>query len=137
MLERKGRVVARKIASTAVEHITPEVTKNVHHEAKVITDEWCGYKQVSRIYDHAFVKHNEGEYVNGKIYTNTIEGFWGLLKRGIVGIYHSISRKHLQLYVNEFVFRYNTRHISEYERFKLFLQNMNNRLRYKELVYEW
>ena len=137
MLERKGRVVARKITSTAVEHITPEVTKNVHHEAKVITDEWCGYKQVSRIYDHAFVKHNEGEYVNGKIYTNTIEGFWGLLKRGIVGIYHSISRKHLQLYVNEFVFRYNTRHISEYERFKLFLQNMNNRLRYKELVYEW
>ena len=135
MLERKGKVVARKIQSTAVEHITPQVIQNVHREAKVITDEWCGYSQVSRVYDHAFVKHNEGEYVNGRIYTNTIEGFWGILKRGIVGIYHSISRKHLQRYVDEFVYRYNTRHRSEAERFNTFLNNIQYRLKYTQLIY--
>lgn len=74
----------------------------------IYTDEWVGYKQVSRIYDRLFVKHNEGEYVNGRVHTNTIEVFWSILKRGIVGIYHFTSRKHIQKYVDEFVFRYNT-----------------------------
>ena len=81
-----------------------------------------GYKQVNKIYDHLFVKHNEGEYVNGRIYTNTIEGFWSILKRGIVGIYHFTSRKHIQKYVDEFVFRYNTRNNGEHQRFNLFAE---------------
>lgn len=135
MLQRQGKVIARKIESTAIEHITPQVTKNVHKTATVITDEWCGYNKVSRIYDHAFVKHNEGEYVNGRIYTNSIEGFWSILKRGIVGIYHFVSRKHLQRYVDEFVYRYNTRRISETDRFKRLLQNAQHRMTYKELIY--
>ena len=63
-----------------------------------------------------------------------MEGFWGLLKRGILGIYHNVSNKHLQRYVDEFVFRYNTRKISESERFALFLQHMENRLTYQELI---
>jgi hypothetical protein len=134
MVERKGKVVARKIESTAVEHITPEVVRNVK-DAMVYTDEWVGYKQVSKIYDHLFVKHYEGEYVNGRIYTNTIEGFWSILKRGIVGIYHFTSRKHIQRYVDEFVFRYNTRQHTEMERFNLLLQNTEHRLTYKELIY--
>lgn len=135
MLERKGKIVARKIASTAAEHITPEVVRTIQPGSKIITDEWNGYHKVSRIYDHSFVKHNEGEYVNGRIYTNTIEGFWSILKRGIVGIYHFTSRKHLQRYVDEFVFRYNTRQVSESERFNLFLQNLEHRLKYKDLIY--
>jgi hypothetical protein len=94
-----------------------------------------GYKSLRKIYDHSFVKHNEGEYVNGGIYTNTIEGFWSLLKRGIVGIYHSTTRKHLQKYVDEFVFRYNTRKISTQNRFNTLLTNLENRLTYKELIY--
>lgn len=59
----------------------------------VYTDEWVGYKQVNKIYDYLFVKHNEEQYVNGRIHTNTIKGFWSILKRGIVGIYHFTSRK--------------------------------------------
>jgi hypothetical protein len=134
MVERGGKVVARKVESTSVEHITPEVVRNVK-DAMVYTDEWVGYKQVNRIYDHLYVKHNEGEYVNGRIYTNTIEGFWSILKRGIVGIYHFTSRKHIQRYVDEFVFRYNTRQYTEMERFNLLLQNTEHRLTYKELIY--
>ena len=133
MVERKGNIVARKIENTSVGNITPEVVKTVKN-AMVYTDEWVGYKQVSRIYDHLFVKHNEGEYVNGRVHTNTIEGFWSILKRGIVGIYHFTSRKHIQKYVDEFVFRYNTRNSGEHQRFNLFLQNTEHRLTYNELI---
>ncbi len=55
------------------------------------------------------VHHGEGEYVHGNIHTNTIEGFWSIVKRGIIGTFHKVSRKYLPLYVNEFEFRYNNR----------------------------
>lgn len=134
MVERGGNVVASKVESTSVEHITPEVIRNVK-DALVYTDEWVGYKQVNRSYNHLFVKHNEGEYVNGRIYTNTIEGFWSILKRRIVGRYHFTSRKHIQRYVDEFVFRYNTRIITGNERFNLLLRNTEHRLTYKKLIH--
>ena len=67
-------------------------------------------------------------------YTNTIESVWAILKRGFMGIYHSMSRKHLQRYLDEFVFRYNTRNYSESDRFYCFFENMKNRLKYKNLV---
>ncbi len=73
--------------------------------------------------------------MNGRIYTNTIEGFWSLLKRGIIGIYHFTTRKHLQKYVDEFVFRYNTRDNLTKDRFNRLLSNLENRLTYKELIY--
>ena len=86
------------------------------------------------MYDYIIVKHNQGQYVNGRIHTNTIKGFWSLLKRGIFGIYHFTSKKHLQMYVDEFVFRYNTRKGSESARFNLLLNNIENRITYKELT---
>jgi len=58
---------------------------------------------------HGHVSHNAGVYVSGDIHTNTIEGFWSLLKRGIGGVYHSVSAKHLQGYLNEYAWRYNHR----------------------------
>ena len=100
----------------------------------MFTDEWLGYNKLKKIYDHSFVKHNSGQYVNGRVHTNTIEGFWSILKRGIVGIYHFTSKKHLQMYVDEFVFRYNTREVSESERFNYLLGNCNYRLTYNQLI---
>ena len=135
MIERKGNLIAKVVEDTKAKTLTPEVIKNVKQSALVITDEWMGYKSLQRIYDHTFVKHNVGEYVNGIAHTNTIEGFWSLLKRGIVGIYHFTSKKHLQRYVDEFSFRYNTRNNSESNRFNLLLCNLENRLTYKELIY--
>lgn len=135
MVERQGKLNARTVNNVQAETLTSEIIKNVKKTANLYTDEWLGYKDISRIYDHSIVKHNAREYVNGKIYTNTIEGFWSLLKRGIIGIYHSLSKKHLQVYVDEFVFRYNTRLYKESNRFELLLTNMCIRTTYKGLIY--
>jgi len=134
MVERKGKLTARVVENVKSNTLTREVIRNVKESARLYSDEWLGYKGVNRIYDHSVVKHNQGQYVNGRIHTNTIEGFWSLLKRGIFGIYHFTSKKHLQMYVDEFVFRYNSRKIGESERFNLLLQNIENRITYKELI---
>jgi hypothetical protein len=134
MVERGGKITAMQVENTSAEQLTPEIVKYVK-DAIIYTDEWVGYRQIDKIYNHLFVKHNEKEYVNGRIHSNTIEGFWSILKRGIVGIYHFTSRKHIQKYVDEFVFRYNTRSNSENSRFNLLLCNSNKRLTYKKLVY--
>jgi len=136
MVQRKGKLVAKQIENVQAPTLTREVVRYVKDTANVFTDEWLGYKTVKKIYDHSIVKHNCGEYVRGNIHTNTIEGFWSLLKRGIVGIYHFTSKKHLQKYVDEFVFRYNTRDMSEGERFNLLLKNCEFRSSYNQLINE-
>jgi len=134
MIERNGKLVAKKVEDTKAKSLTPEIIKHVKNATNVFTDEWLGYKSLHRIYNHSFIKHQANEYVNGNVHTNTIEGFWSLLKRGLIGIYHSVSKKHLQKYVDEFVFRYNTRVNGECNRFNLLLTNSNNRLTYKMLI---
>lgn len=134
MVERGGRLIANVVENTTVNIITPAVTKVVDETATVYTDEWYGYKGIDRIYNHLYVKHKEREFVSGRIYTNNIEGFWGILKRGIVGIYHSTSKKHLQRYVDEFVFRYNTRQDDENARFVSLLQRIDTRITYAKLI---
>ncbi|WP_046759229.1 IS1595 family transposase [Kordia jejudonensis] len=134
MVERNGKLTARTVENVKSATLTREVIRNVKESAKLYSDEWLGYKGVNRIYDHSIVKHNQNQYVNGRVHTNTIEGFWSLLKRGIFGIYHFTSKKHLQMYVDEFVFRYNSRKIGESERFNLLLSNIENRITYKELI---
>lgn len=135
MVERKGKLVATIVPNTSVKILTPSVRKYVTEGSVVYTDEWGGYKNMHKIYEHLFVHHKEREFVNGKAYTNTIEGFWGFMKRGIFGIYHYTSKKHLQSYVDEYVYRYNTREMSDNLRFNSLLCNVNQfRLRYKELI---
>jgi transposase-like protein len=134
MVERKGKLIAKKVENVKLETLTKEVIQAVKQAASVYTDEWLGYNGLKRIYDHSVVKHNQGQYVNGRIHTNTIEGFWSLLKRGIFGIYHFTSKKHLQKYVDEFVFRYNSRNFNEAKRFNLLLANTEYRLTYKNLI---
>ncbi len=134
MVERNGKVIAKQIPNTTYETLSIEILKSVKEAAKLYTDEYTSYKRLKRVYDHQVVKHSQYQYVQGRVHTNTIEGFWSLLKRGIVGIYHFTSKKHLQLYVDEFVFRYNSRTSSEAMRFNLFLQNTENRITYKELI---
>lgn len=74
MIECQGKLIAKVVENTKVEILTPEVIKNVKNSASVIPVEWLGYNSLKRFYDHAFVKHNEDVFVNGRIYTNTIEG---------------------------------------------------------------
>ena len=134
MIERKGKLVSHIIENAKSVTLTSAIVNKVDKTATIYTDEWKGYYTIDKIYNHLFVKHKENEFVNGKVSTNTIEGFWGLLKRGILGIYHKISKKHLQMYIDEFVFRYNTRKISEIQRFEFLIFNMTNRITYIDLI---
>jgi len=76
----------------------------------IYTDEFTTYDNLNQQgYHHKQVHHASKVYVSGNAYTNTIEGFWSVLKRGIDGVYHAVSEKHLQGYINEYSFRYNHR----------------------------
>jgi hypothetical protein len=134
MVERGGKLNATVVPDQTMESLHPEIYKAVSLTATLYTDEHVSYKSLKRVYDHQVVKHNKKEYVRGRVHTNTIEGFWSLLKRGIFGIYHFTSKKHLQKYVDEFVFRYNTRQISTADRMDLMLASMANRTTYKMLI---
>lgn len=134
MIERNGRMVAMKVKNTTQQTIVPIIEDCVSQNALIMTDEWKAYKNLSANYDHKVIKHGEGQYVNGDCHTNSIEGFWSLLKRRIVGIYHHVSEKHLDAYIDEFEYRYNTRNIIDSERFTLALTNIDSRLSYKQLI---
>jgi transposase-like protein len=115
MVEREGKVVAiasndatrKTLHGLAKEYILPE--------SIVYTDELSAYRGLDSIngYQHRRINHSAGVYVMGDVHTNTIEGFWSLVKRGIGGVYHSVSRKYLQSYLDEYSFRYNRRNSEE------------------------
>ena len=122
MIERNGGVKAVKIDDTKANTLLKQIYSNVKQGSLIITDELKGYKQIGLEYNHKCVNHSAGEYSRQenfedrkegyksyKIYTNTIEGFWATLKRGVFGIYHHISCKYAENYINEFCFRYNNR----------------------------
>jgi transposase-like protein len=109
-VERKGPLVARVIANTKASTLEAFVNETVSNKVSLIsTDEWVGYRRLGKTYRHATVDHSKDQYVCGAVHTNTIEGFWSLVKRGIVGSFHRVSAKYLPLYVAEFEFRYNHR----------------------------
>ena len=85
--------------------------------AHLMTDEYKGYIGMSRVMPHSVIRHSKW-YVDGDIHTNSIESFWALLKRGMFGQFHSVSKRHLQRYVDEFCYRYNLRHVDSDMSFK-------------------
>lgn len=99
-----------------------------------MTDESLKYRKVLSSYKRESVNHSAKEWVRGDVHTNGVENFWSVMKRGIYGIYHQISYKHLQRYCDEFSYRYNSRDIHDGFRFTLSLQNIEGRLTYKQLV---
>ena len=144
MIERGGKLNARKVDNVQAHTLSSEVIKHVKESANLYTDEWLGYKGLEKMYNHSIVNHGQKQFVDGDAHTNTLEGFWSLLKRGIIGIYHLkrgiigiyhfASKKHLQCYVDEFVFRYNTRQSSEAGRINHLLSNIGVRTKYKDLI---
>ena len=101
----------------------PHVRQRVLPRSVVSTDELKSYDKLKRSgYHRRRIHHAEKVYVSGAIHTNTIEGFWSLMKRGINGVYHAVSAKHLQGYLNEYTFRYNHRSKAEVQFKKLLLR---------------
>jgi len=108
----KVRAMATKQADATV--TLPFIKANIEAGSTLQTDDSRIYSRVKRDFTHEFVNHSKYEYVKAGVHTNTIEGFWGQLKRSLDGTYHSVSPKYLQLYVNEFVYRYNHRHVAAF-----------------------
>jgi hypothetical protein len=109
-VSRKGNAVCRVIDNVRRSTLEAFVNEAVSHKVSLIcTDQWVGYKHLGETYPHGVIDHAKGEYVVGAIHTNTIEGFWSIFKRGVVGTFHKVSRKYMPLYIAEFQFRYNNR----------------------------
>lgn len=135
VVERKGHLKAIKSDAVDSKAIGKFITNNVVLGSNLMTDEYRIYQSIKWLYKHNFVKHGNGEYVVDNCHTNTVEGFFSLLKRGILGIYHFVSAKHLDNYLNEFTFRYNSKSMNEQQRFDLLLSSTDaKRLTYKTLI---
>jgi transposase len=116
MVERGGRVVAQVVPDAKLKTLFPIIHERILPASIVYSDEFPVYDHLGETpsgYDHRRIQHAEKVYVMGDIHTNTIEGFWSLVKRGIGGVYHSVSRKYLQSYLDEYSFRYNRRFSQE------------------------
>lgn len=134
LIEREGNLIAKIIPDGKMGKGLSLIYKNVSNGAIIMTDEFTGYNILERSYDRRKVNHSAKEFVNNLAHTNTIENFWSHLKRGLDGIYHWVSKVHLQAYVDEFTLRYNTRRMETAERFNLILGNISGPLRYHELI---
>ena len=109
-VKRKGNVIARVVENTRTETLEAFIREAVSDRVSLIcTDAYTSYRRLKHRYNHSSVDHSAGQHVVGAVHTNTIEGFWSIIKRGIVGSYHKVSKKYLPLYVAEFQFRYNNR----------------------------
>ncbi len=104
--ERGGRVIGRVVDETSRYRLQGLIKKYVSKKATIYTDDHPSYLGISRRgYPHFVVRHSHKQYVNGPRNTNSIESVWAVLKRGVYGTYHHVSKKHLQRYVDEFCFR--------------------------------
>jgi transposase-like protein len=109
-VERQGNVVARVLKRVDSESVISFVKEAVSNKVSLLaTDSWVGYSDYLRHMPHGVVDHSRKQYVVGAVHTNTIEGFWSIFKRGVVGTFHKMSAKYMPLYVAEFQFRYNNR----------------------------
>jgi transposase-like protein len=115
MAQRGGKVFATTVENASRAAIMPHVFERVLPASTVYTDDMATYRDVLNKagYHHTRINHSEKVYVSGDVHTNTIEGFWSLTKRGIGGVYHSVSKKHLQDYLSEYAWRYNRRNDSQ------------------------
>ena len=129
-----GSVNTEVVKDTKADTLKSIIKSMVEKGAILVTDEWNGYNGLKNDYNHQVIKHNEGKYTKGEFHTNSIEGFWSLLKRGIFGIYHSTSPQHLKRYCDEFSYRYNTRKIDDSDRFMISLTQVDGRLTYQQLI---
>lgn len=118
MVERGGRVKTRPIANVTGKTLKDAIREDVHASARIITDENSTYTGIGAEFagGHQTVCHSAREYVRGDVHSNTIEGFFSIVKRGINGIYHAVSKEHLHRYMAEFEFRYNNRNLEDGER---------------------
>ena len=135
MKERNGNVIAVVVPNRNKETILPIIQETVENDSTIMTDEYTAYKDLKFEYLHNTVNHGAKEYVNQMAHTNGIENFWSHLKRGIEGIYHWVSKPHLQAYIDEYTLRFNTRKFDTQGIFNLVLSAIaGKKLTYNNLI---
>jgi transposase-like protein len=135
-IEKGGKVVTEYRQWMTKRTTTDFIENHVSKDAILVTDSAANYYKIGKKYDHIVVNHSKGEYHVGPYDTNSIENYWSLLKRGIYGIYHQVSVKHLQRYCDEFAYRFNSRKVKDSDRFEVILGRLTGRLKYDELTAE-
>lgn len=123
IVQRKGQVAAVTVENVKAVTVLPHILEKALPKSTIYTDEYRTYNTLQRRgFQHRRIRHSEKIYVSGDVHTNTIEGFWSLVKRGIGGVYHAVSKKHLQGYLNEYAWRYNHREDGKAQFETLFLR---------------
>jgi len=136
LVERKGRVRAFHLPEITADTVGPVLARNIDKNARFMTDGAMLYDKLGEGFkSHETVNHYLGEYVRGDVTTNTVEGFFGILKRGLRGVYQHVSADHLSRYIDEFAFRYNNRvalDVNDEQRAKIALEGISGkRLTYR------
>lgn len=131
VIQRGGDVRAQKSISRGARAISAFIRESVEPGSQLMTDEYAGYEKVGREYEHKKVNHSALQYVEGLTHTNSIENFWSLFKRGLVGSFHKVSDKHIDRYLDEFCYRFNGRKEGQ-----LFQNTLRNLVNGKTLTFE-
>jgi transposase-like protein len=135
LVERNGKVLCKAVENVKRETIMPLIQNHVEAGSTMMTDEFPIYRTLNENgFKHETVNHRRKEYVRGDAHTNTIEGYWSHLKAGLGAIYIKVSKKHLQKYCDEYSFRYNARHMKDYDRFGSWFEICGKRLTYNTLI---
>lgn len=132
--ETGGKVITQVAPWVTKKVVSEMISKHVPTPATLVTDGAWVYNKIGRKYDHQVVNHTLHQYVVNGFHTNGMENYWSLVKRGIIGIYHQVSPKHLQSYLDEFSYRFNSRKIKDNERFELTLSHLEGSMPYKKLI---
>lgn len=128
LVERDGQVRSFHVHQVTGKTLKPIMYKQINKDTDIMTDDMGAYKDLQEHFNsHEVVRHSKKEYVRGIVHTNTVEGFFSILKRGLTGIYQHVMSFHLQRYVSEFDFRYTYRKISDIERFNVLLSRVEGR----------
>ncbi|CAN5392938.1 hypothetical protein BH09BAC5_BH09BAC5_23860 [soil metagenome] len=135
ILETGGNIVLKHVSDVKATTLLPIMVDTVAKGSAIHTDELLSYRSLTKLqYDHRYVRHGYGEYVTNGVHVNGVENFWSLLKRGIDGIYHHVTPKHLERYCDEFAYRYNSRKITDVDRFTYVLTHCEGRLKWDDLT---
>jgi transposase-like protein len=137
MVERGGSIRRSVVANVSGQNLKSAIRACVDKSATIMTDEMPSYRGIGREFagGHHVVNHSLKQYVSGNAYTNTAESSFAILKRGITGIYHAVSKEHLHRYVGEFDFRWNTRKLNDGDRTVLAVRGaMGKRLPYRTIT---
>jgi transposase-like protein len=137
LVERRGNVFSKPIENVKAKTLKGSIRTLVHKDSTIMTDEWKSYTGIGKEFTggHETINHGEGEFSRGYVYTNTAESYFALLKRGVMGIFHHVSKHHLHRYCDEFSFRWNYRKVNDGERTVAAIKgSKGKRLSYKTIV---